>query len=187
MARGRALNSPGRRELVLFFAALSALKLTEVDSFCQETQSRKSDGSSASSNNRVRSSVAGSFRARQSAFGTTGVIPPVLRSNSRTIRFRSVIRRILAFSPHPPLLNRKDRKERKEDPFVRDTQRVHRDVFAFLAVLAVPSGTRSCRCSTSHEAARLGPADGRTDGIFFNRLNRWLRIDGVVRCEEINA
>ena len=34
-------------------------------------------------------------------------------------------------------LNRKERKERKENPFVRDTQKVLCDVFAFLAVLAV--------------------------------------------------
>jgi len=41
-----------------------------------------------------------------------------------------------------PQLNRKERKEHKEDPFVRDTQKVLCDVFAFLAVFAVPSGMR---------------------------------------------
>jgi hypothetical protein len=45
-------------------------------------------------------------------------------------------------------LNRKDRKERKEDPFVRDTQKVYCDVFAFLAVLAVQSGIRDFDRST---------------------------------------
>ena len=34
-----------------------------------------------------------------------------------------LISKIPAFSPHPPFLNRKERKERKEDPFVCDTQR----------------------------------------------------------------
>jgi len=59
-----------------------------------------------------------------------------------------VISKIPAFSPHQPLLNRKERKERKEDPFVRDTQKVHCDVFAFLAVLAVQSGIRDFDRST---------------------------------------
>jgi hypothetical protein len=45
-------------------------------------------------------------------------------------------------------VNRKDRKERKEDPFVRDTQKVHCDDFAFLAVLAVQSGIRDFDRST---------------------------------------
>jgi hypothetical protein len=45
-------------------------------------------------------------------------------------------------------LNRKDRKERKEDPFVRNTQKTYCDVFAFFAVLAVQLGIRDLDLST---------------------------------------
>ena len=51
-------------------------------------------------------------------------------------------------TPPPIRLNRKERKERKEDAFVRDTQKVLCDVFAFLAVLSVQVGVQSVDCAT---------------------------------------
>ncbi|MDH3816554.1 MAG: hypothetical protein OEV48_18830, partial [Acidobacteriota bacterium] len=48
-------------------------------------------------------------------------------------------------------LNRKERKERKANLFVRDTQRIFCDVFAFLAVLAVQVHVQSVDCATSSE------------------------------------
>jgi hypothetical protein len=51
-------------------------------------------------------------------------------------------------TPKPTLLNRKERKERKEDPFVRDTLKVLCDVFAFLAGFAVQSNIQDLDRST---------------------------------------
>jgi len=54
----------------------------------------------------------------------------------------------ILMTPKPTLLNRKERKERKEDPFVRDTLKVLCDVFAFLAGFAVQSNIQDLDRST---------------------------------------
>jgi len=51
----------------------------------------------------------------------------------------------------PTYLNRKERKERKASPFVRETQKIYCDVFACLAVLAVQVRVQSVECATSRE------------------------------------
>jgi hypothetical protein len=45
-------------------------------------------------------------------------------------------------------LNRKERQERKEDPFFRDTRKILCDVFAFLAILAVQVRVQCVDCAT---------------------------------------
>jgi len=45
-------------------------------------------------------------------------------------------------------LNRKERKERKEEPIVRDKQKIFCDVFACLAVLAVQVRVQPVDCAT---------------------------------------
>ncbi len=59
------------------------------------------------------------------------------------------------YLPSTPL-NRKERKERKANPFVRKTQRIFCDVFAYLAVLAVQVRLQSIDCATLRERQWVG-------------------------------